>query len=121
MAWFVTRLTLRLHLQLYKSLLTLLYGEPALSDREATFSGFSFASGFAFSFNEQAKRTKSPSPSSPLIQDSNGGGGTFFKMDVGNQTKSSPSHISSSASTNTTGNVTTPSMLKSISTILKYT
>ena len=65
--------------------------------------------------NFTTKRTKSPS--SPLIQDSNGGGGTFFKMDVGNQIKSSPSHISSSASTNTTGNVTTPSMLKSISTI----
>ena len=64
--------------------------------------------------NFTTKRTKSPS--SPLIQDSNGGG-TFFKMDAGNQTKSSPSHISSSASTNTTGNVTTPSMLKSISTI----
>ena len=64
--------------------------------------------------NFTTKRTKSPS--SPLIQDSNGGG-TFFKMDVGNQTKSSPSHISSSASTNTTGNVTTSSMLKSISTI----
>ena len=57
--------------------------------------------------NFTAKRTKSPSPSSPLIQDSNS---TFFKMDVGIQTKS-PSHSSSSVSTTTTG--TTPSMLKS--------
>ena len=67
--------------------------------------------------NFAAKRTKSPSngnfspsPSSPLIQDSNG---IFFKMDAGIQTKS-PSHSSSTASTTTTGNGTTPSMLKSV-------